>query len=102
METNRLKLQDMLEELVGSRNVYYQPPSSLKMKYPAIVYDIKRIDDKHANNSTYNRSFCYEITVIDYGDDDEIVDKVLNLPMCSFQRHFTSDNLNHNVFELYY
>ena len=30
---SRLKLQTMLEEILGSRNVYFNPPESVKMKY---------------------------------------------------------------------
>ena len=34
----RLELQNKLEELLGFRHVYYQPPESVKMEYPAIRY----------------------------------------------------------------
>jgi hypothetical protein len=30
------------------------------------------------------------------------VDKMLELPLCSFNRHYTADNLNHWALELYY
>lgn len=95
-------LQSMLEELLGSRNVYYQPPASVKLKYPAIVYSRKSIDNLHANDAVYKQSVAYELTVIDYDPDSEIVDKVSKLPTCKFDRPYTSDNLNHNVFTLYY
>lgn len=98
----RVDLQNVLEELLGSRNVYYQPPESLKMNYPAIVYARKTIDNSYANNSVYKQNYAYEITVIDKNPDSEIVDKVSKLPTCRFDRHFKSDNLNHDVFTLYY
>ena len=98
----RIDVQNVLEELLGSRNVYYQPPESLKMSYPAIVYSRKTIDNSYANNSVYKQNYAYEITVIDKNPDSEIVNKVSKLPTCRFDRHFKSDNLNHDVFTLYY
>lgn len=98
----RVDLQNVLEELLGSRNVYYQPPESLKISYPAIVYSRKTIDNSYANNSVYKQNYAYEITVIDKNPDSEIVNKVSKLPTCRFDRHFKSDNLNHDVFTLYY
>lgn len=99
---NRLDLQTILEQLLGSRNVYYQPPESIKMSYPAIVYERENIRNNFANNSVYKQAHAYKVTVIDYDPDSEIVEKVSALPMCSFSRHFPSDNLNHDVFTLYY
>ena len=98
----RVDLQNVLEELLGSRNVYYQPPESLKMNYPAIVYARKTIDNSYANNSVYKQNYAYEITVIDKNPDSEIVNRISKLPTCRFDRHFKSDNLNHDVFTLYY
>lgn len=99
---NRLELQTKFEELLGSRNVYYQPPASIKMKYPAIVYSRNRIENVHANNSIYGQNDSYTVTVIDEDPDSEIVRKVSLLPLCRFDRHYTSDNLNHDVFTLYF
>ena len=49
----RMDLQVLLETLLGSTNVYYQPPETLKMNYPAIIYSKSRIDTKKADDSTY-------------------------------------------------
>ena len=99
---SRLDLQRELELLLGSRNVYFQPPPTVKMKYPAIVYSRSAIDNRHANNAIYKQDISYEIIVIDYDPDSEIPEKVSRLPMCRFDRHYTADNLNHDVFTLYY
>ena len=96
----RLKLQTLLEELLGSRNVYFQPPESVKMKYPAIVYGLEDIENAFANDRVYLSKRKYLITVIDEDPDSEIVGKVSQLPACRFNRHFESDNLNHDVFIL--
>ena len=99
---SRLDLQNKLEELLESKNVYYQPPESLKMSYPAIRYSRDNIDKKVANNSTYLLTNCYEIIVIDPKKDNPVIEKLLELPMCRFDRHYISDNLNHYAFTLYY
>ena len=99
---SRPNLQTMLEKLLGSRNVYFQPPESVKMKYPAIVYSRGGIDNVHANDAVYNQSYPYELTVIDANPDSEIVKKVSTLPLCKWDRHYKADNLNHDVFTLYY
>ena len=95
-------MQTELEKILGTRNVYYQPPESVKLKYPAIVYYRSNIVNKHANNSVYIQSFFYELTVIDDDPDSEIVKKISSLPGCRFNRHYVFDNLNHDVFTLYY
>lgn len=99
---NRLDLQTILEELLGSRNVYFQPPASIKMKYPAIVYSRKGILSDRANDSIYRQLPEYELTLIDSDPDSEFIDKILALPYCRFDRHFTSDGLNHDVFSINY
>lgn len=91
-----------IKEPDGDMHVYYQPPSSIKMKYPAIVYSRNDIENNHANNAVYNQQHSYEITVIDKNPDSEIVDKISKLPLCRFNRHYIADNLNHDVFTIYY
>ena len=51
----RLELQSFLEEILGSRNVYFQPPTSFKMEYPAIVYARKNIINTFADNNVYGQ-----------------------------------------------
>ena len=99
---NRLNLQTLLEELLGSQNVYFQSPGSIRMNYPAIVYSLGTIDTLHANNSAYKILTAYEITLIDKNPDTEFLTKLLALPYCSFDRFYRADNLNHWVFTLYH
>nr|DAQ20071.1 MAG TPA: tail completion protein [Caudoviricetes sp.] len=97
-----LTLQTMLEELLGSRNVYFQPPESLKLNYPAIVYSRSTIRNTHADNNVYKQDNLYELIVIDEDPDSEIVAKMSQLSLCRHTRHYKSDNLNHDVFNLYW
>lgn len=98
----RIELQKLLEELLGSRNVYYKPPESVKMKYPAIVYFKSGIAVKKADNSLYKKDRRYTVTVIDRQPDNPVIDKLLELPMCSYDRFYISSNLDHDVLTLYY
>ncbi len=82
--------------------MYYQPPASIFIKYPAIVYSRYYIENTFANNCVYLQATAYQVTVIDEDPYSEIVKKVSKLPMCNFDRHFVSDNLNHDVFTLYF
>ena len=99
---SRLKLHEELCELLGSRYVYYQPPESIKMNYPAIVYSRNTIDNGFADNDVYKQSFSYTVRVIDEDPDSEIVDKLSKMKKCRFDRHYTADGLNHDIFILYY
>lgn len=98
----RLELQTKLEELLGNRNVYYQPPESLKMEYPCIRYSKSDIESTHADNTSYSKHTRYEIIVIDKRPDNPVIERLLNLQYASFDRHYVSDNLNHDVIVLYY
>lgn len=99
---SRLALQTKLEELLGSRHVYYQPPESLKMEYPAIRYSKNDIRVDRANNISYSIIDSYEIIVIDKKPDNVVIKKILELPYSSYDRHYVSDNLNHDVINLYF
>lgn len=99
---NRIDLQNMLETILGSRNVYFQPPESVKISYPAIVYGLDNINNTFADDSVYLSHKRYSITVIDKNPDSTIVDKIAVLPACRFNRHYKSENLNHYVFSLYF
>ncbi len=102
MALRRLLLHEVLCDLLGSRNVYFQPPASIKMNYPAIVYDIAVIDNGHANNGVYFSNTGYSVTVIDPNPDSQIVGKVASMPTSKFNRSYKKDNLNHSVFSLYF
>lgn len=99
---DRIPLQKKLEGILGSREVYYQPPDSIKMRYPAIRYNRKDIDAKYANNKIYSSMTAYEIVLIDANPDSVFIQKIMELPFCSYDRHYTAENLNHEVFTLYY
>lgn len=100
---SRLNLHEELCAILGTKNVYFQPPASVTMKYPCIRYSRAGMDQKRANNSTYLSTNRYEITVIDRDPDSTIPDSILkHFRMCSFDRAYVADNLNHTTLTLYY
>ena len=99
---SRLELHSKLKELLGSENVYYQPPNNLLIKYPAIKYSKSDINLKFADNTPYARMTRYDLIVIDYEPDNEVVDSLLQLPYCSYDRHYIADNLDHDVLIIYW
>lgn len=99
---SRLKLQALLEETLGSRNVYFQPPESIKMNYPAIVYSLDNIENVYADDGVYLSPRVYQITLIDRNPDSDSIGKLASLKSCRFVRHYKSDNLNHYVYRIYF
>jgi hypothetical protein len=101
MGKSRLDLQTLLETM-GTPNVYFQPPTNVKMVYPAIVYNRDYAKSEFADNSPYSNTKRYQVTVIDQDPDSVIPDKIELLPLCLFLRFFVADDLNHYVFSLYF
>lgn len=103
MATNRrLLLHEIFCEILGTRNAYFQPPESIKMKYPAIVYGLDSIENTYANDGVYLSRRKYSATVIDKDPDSTLVGKVAALPSSRFIRHYENDNLNHDVFTIFF
>jgi hypothetical protein len=96
----RLDLQALLEGFVT--HVYFQPPENIQMQYPCIVYHRDFAEVMFADNDPYRRVLRYMVTVIDRDPDSDIPDKVAELPMCSFNRFFSADGLNHDVYTLFF
>ena len=99
---SRLKVHEILCDILGSRHVYYQPPESLKMDYPAIVYSRDNIVNSYADNRVHAQAVVYKVVVIDKDPDSIVVERLSKLPTCHFESHYVADNLNHDVFTLFY
>lgn len=102
MARPRLELHAIFEELLGSKNVYYQPPESKKLNYPCIIYERDMGDTVYADDSPYVVTIRYSVTLIDKNPDSEFVNKLSQMQMSTWNRHYTIDNLNHDVFYIYY
>ena len=101
MAKTRTELQEALEAFLGSRNVYYQPPESIKLKYPCIIYEKSRISQVYADNVTYLKHKEYSMTLIYREADSTLPDDILDsFQLISFDRHYKADNLYHDVFTI--
>lgn len=98
----RLKLHQILKNILDSNNVYFQPPASIKLSYPCIVYERSSIQQIKADNRDYLRRVRYTVTLIGADPESSYVNDILDLPLCSYDRFFTSDGLNHDVFSIFY
>ena len=98
----RVQLQILLENLIGTKNVYFQPPENVKLVYPCVIYTRDSDQTLFANDLPYSHKTRYQLTVIDKNPDSALPGKIADLPMCKFNRHYTADNLNHDVYNLYY
>jgi hypothetical protein len=96
----RLDLHQILQTI--TQFVYFQPPTNVKLQYPCIVYKRGFADTTFADDSPYNHTKRYMITVIDPDPDSKIPDKVAALPMSLFNRFYTADDLNHDVYNVYF
>ena len=99
---SRLELQTKLEDILGSTNVYYQPPESLKIKYPCIIYHRTGMSARHADNNPYLKANEYTVNVLDQNTESLLPDKIFDLPMCSFIRQYKDEYINYWVFRLYF
>ena len=98
---NRIELDNEFRRILGSSNVYFQPPESIKMKYPCIRYKLNRIDTDYSNNGSYNLNPSYTGAVISKNPDDSIINDILKLSKSRFDRFYVADGLNHWVFIIY-
>jgi hypothetical protein len=98
----RLDLQALLVGILESNFVYFQPPANVSMQYPCIIYRRQDIRTEYADNRPFKHKIEYQVTVIDRDPDSIIPDKIADLSLCSFDRFYVADNLNHNVFNLFF
>lgn len=102
MTARRLLLQSLLEEVLGSDKVYFQPPPNKSMAYPCIVYQRDDANTEFAGNRPYSFKQRYQVTLIAPDPDSDILGKLAALPLSRYDRFYTTNSKNHDVFVLYY
>lgn len=104
---DRLELDDILAGIIGitesdgDRHTYFNPPPSVRMRYPAIKYSLSDVASKYANDGVYNTAASYEVILIDEEADTPYLIPLIQLPQSKFNRFYRVDNLNHWVFTIY-
>lgn len=99
----RRQLNEKFCQILGTRNVYFQPPPSVKIKYPCIIYKIASRNDLKADDIRYRGMTRYEVTFITRDADSETPEELMGLfSYISHDRNYPAENLYHDVFTLYY
>lgn len=96
----RLQFQSLLETITA--RVYFQPPINIQLEYPCIIYERSSAQSEHADNKTYRYTKRYKVTAIDRNPDGPLHDQLAVLPLSDFDRFFTADGLNHDVFNIFF
>lgn len=100
--TSRIDLHEELVRILGSNNVYFQPPESIKLKYPCIVYTKTSMPKVNADDGMYKINTGYKVVYVHKDpDEDDLVKELLQIPHSRYSTCFTSDNLYHDVLEIY-
>lgn len=103
MARSRIEFRNELQHVMGANKLYFQPPDGTKITYPCCIYKLQNIETNYADDSIYRRFKCYSVTIIDSNPDSIYPDKILDsFDYARFDRFFTSENLNHYVFTIYY
>ena len=98
----RLKLQALLEEILGSKNVYFQPRENQNLTYPAIVYNMDATKVDYGDDLPYTIKDRYQVQYIDRSPDSDVPRKIQQLPMTRFTAYFATDGLNHYTHSIYF
>ena len=97
----REDLQKKLVEIIGNNNVYFQPPSNVQMKYPAIRYQLDSIELQRADNLNYSKFRSYAITHIYKSLSNELTDKMISsFQSIRFVSRMYVDGLYNDRYEL--
>lgn len=98
----RLELHELLCTILGSRHVYFQPPPTIQLVYPCIIYSLKDILTHMGDDTKYIKRKAYDIIVVDEDPDSSIPDKIGELQYSSFKTQYVTDQLYHTTYQLYF
>lgn len=102
MEANRKELSSILssvQERCGETpHLYFQPPESVKLEYPCILYRLRTMTNDYADNAPYRTVIGYDVTYITRSPVSEVPAELVKLPGFGFDRYYVSDNLHHYAY----
>lgn len=95
----RDEIQSMLEEILGSKNVYFQPPTNTSIKYPCIVYKFVRFNVTPADNKPYLVTGRWDIHHMYKNPKNDLKEKfVFEVPFCSFDRRIVTEGVYNDYY----
>lgn len=102
-QERRLALDSEFRRILGNNNTYFQPPSTVQLKYPCMIYNLVAGDTRYADNNGYFMARRYEVTHVHRDPDVDLLDVMpREFRNCRFDRRYTADNLYHDVYTLYF
>jgi len=102
MDQLRSYLENILEEKDLEATLYIQPPEGMKMTYPCIAITRDSGDTKFADNAPFRHQKRYTLTAIDEDPEGPWYDLLASLPRSKHNRSFPAENLNHDVFTMFF
>lgn len=100
---SRVELHNELKAVLGSSNVYFQPPSNVSLKFPCIIYSLSAVDTDHADDQVYTLNRRYTVQHIFKDVNNDLIDDLLGrFSYISYDRRFVNDNLYHDNYSIFY
>jgi hypothetical protein len=82
--------------------VYISPPANMQMVYPCIRIARDVGNTAFADNNPYRHQPRYQLTAIDEEPNSPLYKVLASLPRSRHERSFPADNLNHDVFTMFF
>lgn len=102
MEDNRLELREKLsifmEECGETPKLYFQPAESVKLEYPCMIYHLKTLTSRKANDRPYHKTIAFDITYVTRSPASKVPTRMLAEPLFAFDRYYTAENLHHYAY----
>lgn len=90
-------LHSYLEALLPNVTLYFQPPESIKLEYPCLIYRLDNVFSKNADNVPYIVKNRYSLTLITKKVEEDMYYKLLSLESAKYERLFIADGLYHLI-----
>lgn len=102
MEANRLALREKLSLLMREcgeePHLYFQPDASMTLVYPCMVYHLKTLTTRKANDRPYFKTIAFDVTYITRSPASAVPTRMLSEQFMNFDRYYTSENLHHYAY----
>lgn len=95
----REEVQQLLEDILGSDNVYFQEPPNREMKYPAIVYSFNNFNRMDADDKPYILHGRYQVIHMYRHIKNDLKTKfITEIPYCYFERRMVTNGIYNDYY----